>query len=41
LRRIHSRGQTISSFPRVEDITLDAGEEVYEVAGTASNMDFK
>ena len=37
---IHSSGQTISisSFPHVENITLGAFEEIYEVVGIASGM---
>ena len=35
---IHSSGQTVFSFPHIEDITLDAGVELDEVAGGASDM---
>ena len=35
---IHSNGQTIFSFTHIEGITLDAGEEVDEVAGGASSL---
>ena len=35
---IHSSGQTISSLAHIEGITLNAGEEVDEVAGGAGGM---
>ena len=35
---IHSSGQTILSFTHIKGITLDAGEEVYEIAGRAGGM---
>ena len=35
---IHSRGQTISSFPHIEGITLSAGEKIYVDTGRTSGM---
>ena len=35
---IHSSGQTISNLAHIEGITLDADEEVDEVAGGAGGM---
>ena len=35
---IRSTGQTIFCLPHIEEITLDAGEKVDEVAGGASGM---
>ena len=35
---IHSNGQNVFSLPRIEGITLYAGEEVDEVAGGACGM---
>ena len=34
----HSNGQTIFSFTHIEGITVDAGEEVEQVAGGATVM---
>ena len=35
---IHCCAQTVFSFSHIEDITLSAGEELYEVVGGANSM---